>query len=194
MNPDATTLRRPCLASVIAGETTLSAVSLVVVAVALLTLSAKIQIPWWPVPFTMQTYVVLVVGMGYGARLGVLAIAAYVALGAMGLPVFAGTPERGIGVSYILGPTGGYLIGFLAAASVCGWLAERKWDRHFVRSLVAITIGHGVIFACGVGWLAMHLGGERAIAVGFTPFILATLLKTVAAAVSLPVVWKWQRR
>lgn len=194
MNPEATTSRRPCLAAAILGETTFSAISLIVVAVALLTLSAKIQIPWWPVPFTMQTYVVLVIGMGYGARLGALAVAAYLALGAVGLPVFAGTPERGIGIPYMLGPTGGYLVGFLAAASACGWLAERKWDRRFVTSLAAITIGHGLIFLCGIGWLAAHLGAERAIAVGFMPFILATVLKTVLAAVSLPAAWKWKRR
>src|SRR5262245_60405354 len=110
---------------------------LTVVGVLLLTLSAKIQIPLWPVPMTMQTYVILVIGMAYGTRLAMLTVFAYLLAGALGLPVFAGTPEKGIGIPYMLGPTGGYLAGFLAATLLMGKLAERGWDRHIGRSLVA---------------------------------------------------------
>ena len=94
-----------------------------------LTVSAKTQIPFWPVPMTMQTFVVLVIGMAYGARLGVATIALYLLEGALGLPVFAGTPEKGVGLAYMMGPTGGYLLGFVAGAWLCGWLAERGFDR-----------------------------------------------------------------
>lgn len=164
-------------------------VLLVTAAVVLLTLSAKIQIPMWPVPMTMQTYVVLVIGMGYGTRLGVLAVVTYVVLGALGLPVFAGTPERGLGLAYLFGPTGGYLLGFVLAAGVCGALARRRWDRRFLACVGAMTFAHAVIFACGVTWLASLVGWQKAVAVGFTPFIAATIIKTILAAVSLPAAW-----
>src|SRR3954465_14880485 len=100
---------------------------LVVVAVALLTLSAKVQIPLWPVPMTMQTYAVLVLAMGLGTRLALVSVTSYLALGAAGLPVFAGTPDHGVGIGYMLGPTGGYLAGFVLATIVCGQLAHRGW-------------------------------------------------------------------
>ena len=187
-------LRRLPFASAILGRTAHSNAWLIVAAVALLTVSAKVQIPLWPVPFTMQTYVVLVIGMGYGARLGVLAVASYIVLGALGLPLFAGTPEKGVGLPYMLGPTGGYLVGFLIAAWICGWLAERSWDRRFSTCLLAMTLGHAVIFICGVSWLATIFGVERAIALGLTPFIFATALKTVLAAISLPAAWSWKNR
>jgi biotin transport system substrate-specific component len=167
---------------------------LVVAGAALLTLSAKIQIPWWPVPMTMQTYVVLVIAMGYGMRLGLLTVGSYIALGAIGFPVFAGSPERGVGLAYLAGPTGGYLVGFLVAAAACGWLAERGWDRRIWTCLAAMTLGHALIFAFGVAWLAMLMGLERAVALGFTPFILATVLKTALAAATLPAAWKWARK
>jgi biotin transport system substrate-specific component len=162
---------------------------LVAAAVVLLTLSAKIQIPMWPVPMTMQTYVVLVIGMGYGTRLGLLSVGSYIALGVLGLPVFAGTPERGVGLPYVFGPTGGYLLGFVLAAGTCGALAKRGWDRHLLSCVSAMTIAHAVIFVCGVAWLATMTGWERAVAVGFTPFIAATIVKTILAAASLPAAW-----
>lgn len=166
---------------------------LVVAAVALLTASAKIQIPLWPVPMTMQTYVVLVIGMGYGLRLGVTAIGSYLALGALGLPVFAGTPAQGVGLPYMLGPTGGYLVGFLLAAAACGLLAERGWDRRLMTSVVAMVLGHALIFVCGIAWLGSLIGAERAVQVGLMPFILGTVIKTVLAAISLPIAWKYVR-
>ena len=111
-------------------------VVLALVGTLVLAISAKIQVPFYPVPMTMQTFVVLVIGMTYGWRMGGATILLYLAEGAVGLPVFAGTPEKGIGVAYMLGGTGGYLLGFLIAATACGWLAERGWDRN-----VAISVG-----------------------------------------------------
>jgi len=169
-------------------------IALVAAAVGLLTLSAKIEIPMWPVPMTMQTYVVLVIAMGYGAALGTSSVAAYVLLGALGLPVFAGTPERGVGVAYMLGPTGGYLIGLVVAAAICGALVRRGWDRRLSTCIVAMTVAHASIFACGLAWLTTMVGWQKAVAVGWTPFVAATVLKTLLAAISLPFAWDAVRR
>jgi biotin transport system substrate-specific component len=120
----------------------------------LLTLSAKIQVPLWPVPISMQTFAVLVIGIAYGWRLGAATVLAYLIAGASGLPVFAGTPERGIGLLYMMGPTGGFLAGFLIAAAVVGYLAEQGWDRSFFKTGAAMVIGHAIISLAGVVWLA----------------------------------------
>ena len=173
------------------GASRTSAWMLVVAAVALLTASAKIQIPLWPVPITMQTYVVLVIAMGYGPRLGLTSICTYIALGAAGMPVFAGTPEKGIGLAYLVGPTGGYLAGFVAAAAVCGWLARRGWDRSAGRCVLAALVGHALILAFGVAWLAVAIGWERAFAAGVTPFLWGTALKAVLVGVTVAGGAKW---
>ena len=162
--------------------------------ICLLTVSAKTQVPAWPVPMTMQTYVVLVIGMAYGTRLAVGTVAAYLALGALGLPVFAGTPEKGIGLAYMAGPTGGYLLGFVAAAWLCGALAARGWDRGLARSLAAMALAHVVILGLGVAWLAALIGWERAVTLGPTPFIAATILKTLLAGWTLPLAWRLVER
>lgn len=156
----------------------------------LLAASARVQVPMWPVPMTMQSFVVLVLGMGYGARLGGLTVAAYLAQGALGLPVFAGTPEKGIGLAYMAGPTGGYLVGFLIAAVVVGWLAERGWDRSLPRALVAMAAGTVVLFVPGVAWLAVLIGWQKAVAVGLLPFIAGSVLKLALAAALLPLAWR----
>lgn len=166
---------------------------LAVLGSAMLTLSAKLQIPFWPVPMTMQTFVVLVLGMAYGWRLGAVSVVLYLAQGALGLPVFAGTPERGIGLAYMIGPTGGYLVGFLLAALALGWLAERGWGRTLGGTLLAMAAGHAVIFVCGVAWLANLLGWERAVDVGLTPFWAATVVKTLLGAAVLPLTWRFAR-
>ena len=132
----------------------LGLVAAVVVGVCLLTLSAKLQVPFYPVPMTMQTLVVLMIGMAYGRVLGTATVAAYLLAGAAGLPVFAGTPERGIGLAYMMGPTGGFLVGFLISAWLMGALAERGWSNSFLLSAAAMIIGHAVILAAGVAWLA----------------------------------------
>ncbi len=176
------------------GPRKLAQAALVLAGIVLLTVSAKLQIPLWPVPMTMQTYVVLVIGFAFGPTLGLLTVAGYVAAGALGLPVFAGTPEKGIGLPYMLGPTGGYLLGFVAAAGLLGNLAQRGWDRGWLSSFAAMTIGHVLILACGVAWLAVLVGFERALALGLYPFVFATLVKTLLAAVTLPLAWRLTKR
>ncbi|MBM3573115.1 MAG: biotin transporter BioY [Alphaproteobacteria bacterium] len=172
----------------------LRAVILMLLGTALLTLSAKIQVPFWPVPMTMQTYVVLVLGMAYGARLVSATLILYLVEGALGLPVFAGTPERGIGIAYMFGPTGGFLIGFVAAGLALGWLAEHGWDRSVARTFAAMLIGHAIIFVLGLAWLTDIVGWERALAGGLYPFWAATLLKTALGAATLPLAWRLLRR
>ncbi len=144
---------------------------------ALLTLSAKIQVPFWPVPMTMQTMVVLMLGAAYGARLGAATVALYLVEGALGLPVFAGTPEKGLGLAYMAGPTGGYLAGFLVAAYATGWLAERGWGRGFWRLFAIMALGHAIILAMGWAWLAYLIGPAKAWIAGVAPFYAATLFK-----------------
>lgn len=153
--------------------------------------SAKIQVPFYPVPITMATFVVLVIGMTFGWRLGGATVALYLAEGAMGLPVFAGTPEKGIGLAYMMGPTGGYLLGYLLAAVTVGWLAQRGWDRHILTAAAAMLIGNVAIYLPGLVWLGSVVGWENPIlAWGLVPFIPGDIAKLVLAAIALPAVWK----
>ena len=163
---------------------------LAVLGSALLWASAKVQIPFYPVPMTMQTFVVLALGMAYGWRLGAATLGLYLLEGAFGLPVFAGTPEKGIGLAYIAGPTGGYLVGFLLAAAACGWLAERGWDRSVAKTAAAMLIGNVVIYLPGLLWLGALVGWDKPVlAWGLTPFLLGDLTKLALAAVVLPAIW-----
>jgi biotin transport system substrate-specific component len=172
----------------------LRAAILAVAGTAFLTLSAKIQVPFWPVPMTMQTLVVLMIGAAYGWRLGAATVLLYLAEGAAGLPVFAGTPERGLGLPYMMGPTGGFLVGFVAAAAATGYLAERGWDRPLWRLTALMTVGHLVIFAFGLAWLSHLVGWSKAWALGAAPFMWATILKTALAAALLRAGWRFAPR
>jgi biotin transport system substrate-specific component len=165
-------------------------VAIALVGSLLLAVSAKLQIAFWPVPMTLQTLVVLLLAMVLGFRLGTITTALYVTEGALGLPVFAGTPERGIGIAYIVGPTGGYLVGFLVAAALCGLLAEQGWDRSGWRAAAAMSAGHTVILFLGWAWLAMLIGPEAAYASGVAPFYVATVAKTLLGVASLALVWR----
>ncbi|MFO0293042.1 MAG: biotin transporter BioY [Rhodospirillales bacterium] len=156
------------------GRAILRAALLALAGSALLILSAKLKVPFHPVPMTMQTMVVLVLGVAYGSRLGAATVALYLLQGAAGLPVFADTPERGIGLAYMTGPTGGYLAGFLVAAWVAGAIGQGS----VVRLAAAMVAGHAVIFAFGLAWLAAAIGAQNAWLVGAAPFALATLLKS----------------
>jgi len=153
--------------------------------------SAKIQLPFYPVPMTMQTFVILSIGMAYGWRLGAATVLLYLAEGVMGLPVFSGSPEKGVGLAYMLGGTGGYLFGFLLAATVTGALAERGWDRSFATTALAMLIGNAVIYIPGLVWLGTLFGWDKPIlAWGMVPFLTGDLTKLALAAVILPLVWK----
>ena len=175
----------------IGGNAALRNLMLAVVGSLALWLSAKIQVPFYPVPMTMQTFVVLVIGMAFGWRLGGATILLYLAEGAVGLPVFAGTPERGIGLAYMMGPTGGYLVGFFFSAVVVGWLAERGWDRRVIPTLVAMVAGTAIIFAFGVLWLGAFIGWDQPILdLGLTPFLPGAAFKIALAAAVLPAIWR----
>ena len=157
----------------------------------LLTLSAKLSIPFFPVPVTLQTLVVLCLGLVLGPRLGAAAVIAYLAQGAAGLPVFAGTPEKGVGLAYMLGTTGGYLLGFVVAAYAVGLLAERRWDRSKLTTIAAMIIGNAIIYAFGLVWLGSIVGWDKPIlAWGMMPFLLGDLAKILIAAAVLPTAWK----
>jgi biotin transport system substrate-specific component len=163
--------------------------ALALIGTAILTLSAKVQVPFWPVPLTMQTFAVLAIGMAYGWRLGGATVVLYLLEGAFGLPVFAGTPEKGIGLAYLMGPTGGYLVGFAIAAAATGWLAERGWDRHPVSTALAMAAGNLLIYVTGVAWLSSLIGFAKAVEFGLVPFLLGDLVKLLLAAAAMPLAW-----
>ncbi len=171
-------------------KTLIRNIVLAVAATVLLAVSAKIKVPFWPVPMTMQLFVVLAIGLAFGCKLAVGTLLLYMAEGAVGLPVFAGTPEKGIGLAYMMGPTGGYILGFLFAAGATGWLAEKGWDRSVVKGFVACLIGIALIYLPGLLWLGSIVGWDKPVlAWGFTPFILGDLVKASLAALAIPAGW-----
>jgi len=149
---------------------------------ALITLGAKVQIPFWPVPMTLHTLAVFLIAAALGPRFGLAAMAAYLGAGAIGLPVFSGTPERGIGLAYMAGPTGGYLAGYLLAAGLIGWLAA---GRGWMGRALAMLAGLVVVYAAGLAWLAVFVPAPKLLAAGLTPFILGDLVKIALAATLL---------
>ena len=157
----------------------------VLAGIALLTASAHIKIPFYPVPLTMQTLIVLGIGMTYGVRLGGATLLGYLAAGFIGLPVFAG----GAGLAYMMGPTGGYLAGFFAAAVVLGALAERGWTRSWATAAVAMLMGNVIIYLLGVGWLTSLIGWDKAVQFGLLPFLYGDALKLIIAALVVPYLW-----
>ena len=145
----------------------------------LLAVSAHVKVPFWPVPMTMQTFVVLMIGAAYGGRLGAATLVAYLIEGAAGLPVFTGS----VGPAALLGPTGGYLAGFVVAAALAGWAAERGLMRGPAQTLAIFLACDAAIFVLGVAWLATLLGIDKAIAAGLLPFLLGDALKIILATV-----------
>ena len=160
-------------------------VTMVIAGAALLTLSAKVNIPFYPVPLTMQTLIVLGIGMTYGVRLGGATLLGYLSAGFIGLPVFAG----GAGMAYMMGPTGGYLAGFFAAAVVLGALAERGWTRSWATAAAAMLMGNVIIYLLGVGWLTSLIGWDKAVQFGLLPFLYGDALKLIIAALGVPYLW-----
>ena len=159
---------------------------LVVIGSLLLAASAQLKIPLYPVPVTGQTLVVLLIGMVYGPWLGGVTIAAYLLQGIIGFPVFAG---GAFGIAILLGPTGGYLGGFLIAAIVMGVLAERGMGRGIMSTVIAMMIGNIVIYVAGASWLASFTGAEKALTAGVLPFLYGDVLKLAVAAGLMPVAW-----
>lgn len=168
-------------------------VATVLAGVALMTLAAKVQIPFWPVPMTLHTMAVMAFAVVLGPRIAVSIFLAYLAAGAAGLPVFSGTPERGIGLAYMVGPTGGYLLGFLIASFLVGLLAAGKGALGRAGAMLA---GLVLVYGLGVAWLAVYVPWNRLFAVGVLPFLAGDLVKigVVAAAGSvLPAAVAWAR-
>ena len=161
--------------------------ALVVFGSLLLAVSAQFKIPLYPVPVTGQTLVVLLIGMTYGLRLGGITIVAYLFEGAIGLPVFAGGTA---GASVLMGPTGGYLFGFLLAGVAMGYLAERGMGRTVFSTIAAMVIGNCVIYLCGALWLANFIGYSQAIVAGVLPFLYGDALKMVVAVGLMPLAWR----
>jgi biotin transporter BioY len=151
-----------------------------------LSAQVKVYLPISPVPITGQTFAVLMLAALLGSRRGVMAMIVYLIEGALGLPVFAG----GIGPATLIGPTGGYLAGFVPAAYVVGKLAEMGWDRRIATTIAAMVIGNGVLYAFGVCWLAIMTNIRTALTVGLYPFIVGDILKVILAAAVLPAGWK----
>lgn len=166
-------------------------VALVIVGIAILAAAAKIRVPMWPVPITMGTFAVLGLGAAYGPRLGLVTIASYMVLGALGLDVFAGSGEGASGITYMLGGTGGYLAGYVMATVVLGVLARRGWDRSVMWMALAMLIGNAVIYIPGLAWLVHLYTWEKPILEwGLTPFLIGDAVKLVLAAMILPAAWK----
>jgi biotin transport system substrate-specific component len=145
----------------------------VVIGVALLFAGAQLSIPLKPIPITLHTVAVLLIGLTYKPREAFASVSSYLFLGALGAPVFAAYNG---GLIYMLGKTGGYLAGFLVAVMVISWL-QQSMKRRLLQTLLLSVIGHGIIFAMGVGWLATFIGLKSAIAFGFMPFIIPGLIK-----------------
>src|SRR5262249_42508148 len=150
----------------------------------------SVPLPFTPVPFTFQPMVVLVGAAALGARLGASSQLLYLAMGIMGLPVFAASPVLPQGIARLAGPTGGYLMAYPFAAFVAGWLAERGFDRRYITEVAAMICGLALVFVGGVSWLAWFVqparGISAALASGFYPFIVADVIKLIAAASIMP--------
>ena len=152
----------------------------------LLTISAKVQVPFWPVPMTMQTFVVFLIGSTYGVRLSFLTLVAYLIEGALGLPVFA----AGGGIVYLTGPTAGYLFGMTIAAAVISYFANMGYSTSYIKSFISIMIGSIIIFVCGVLYLGSIIGYTKAIQAGLLPFIPSEIFKIALAVLLIPTLHK----
>jgi biotin transport system substrate-specific component len=155
----------------------------------LIALSARVHLvlPFSPVPITGQTFAVLLLGALYGSIRGPATVLTYLAFGGLGLPVFAGGAS---GVARFLGPTGGYLVGFLAAAFVVGWLSERGWDRKPWTTAVSMSVGSVVIYGAGILWLSRFVGWQAVLSTGVLPFLAGDALKIALATILLPIGWR----
>lgn len=148
----------------------------------------KIPLPFTPIPLTGQTFAVLLVAAALGSTRGAASMVLYIALGAFGLPFFAGGAS---GITYLTGATLGYLIGFVLAAYVVGLLAERGLERNIRTSIIPFLVGTVIIYTCGLIWLTILLGSfNKAVAAGLTPFLMGDFIKLIAAALALPAAWK----
>ena len=186
-------LGRPTIADRVFSRSLATDLVLVAAGAALTAVAAQVAIPLWPVPITGQTLAVLLVGVSLGAVRGGLALALYAVLGIVGLPVFS---EQSSGWHVIAGPTGGYIIGFIFAAALTGWLAEMRWDRKLLRAFAAFLAGSVIPFAFGLPWLAVSLGNlgipndlGSVLSAGLYPFLIGGVIKAALGAGIITLAW-----
>ena len=160
---------------------------LIIFGTLLLAVSSKIQVPFWPVPMTMQTFIVFIIAMAYGWKLSLLTLIAYLIEGAAGIPVFA----KGGGLLYLTGPTAGYLYGMTIAAGIMGYFADLGYGKTITKCIIPLLIGTIIIFVLGVGYLSSIIGFEKAFAAGLLPFIPSELFKIALALFIIPSIWKY---
>ena len=157
----------------------------------LLAISAKIKIPFYPVPMTMQTFVVIALGISFGYKIGVATVSLYLIEGILGLPVFSNSPEKGVGLIYFTGPTMGYLIGFLVAVYLAGIF---KYTDNFFKNLIKLIFSVSFIYLLGMIWLGSLIGWDKPIfKLGAQPFLLAELFKVVLLALIIPALFKFKK-
>ncbi len=157
----------------------------------LLAISSKIKIPFYPVPMTMQTLVVLLIGIAFGWRLGVATIVLYLFQGIIGLPVFSGTPEKGLGIIYFTGPTMGYLIGFIVATYLAGSFV---YNSNFIINFLKLTFAVSFIYVLGMFWLGNLIGWDKPIfKLGAQPFLLAELFKVIIITLTINQIQKLRK-
>ena len=152
----------------------------------LLAISAKIQLPFWPVPMTMQTFVIFLIGMTYSVRLSFITVSMYLFEGALGLPVFA----SGGGIAYLVGPTSGYLYGMLISSVVISYLANLGFSKTYFKTSISLLIGSFIIFLFGILYLGSIIGYEKAIIAGLLPFIPSEIFKIALAVSLIPTIQK----
>lgn len=166
---------------------------MVVLGIMALAILAKVKVPMWPVPITMGTFAVLTIGATYGPRLGLATILGYMIIGALGFDVFANSTAENAGWSYMIGGTGGYLVGYVLATLALGFAARAGWDRSVLKMALALLIANVLIYVPGVAWLPAVYEGKTlawAVEVGLTPFLIGDALKLGLAALLVPGLWK----
>ena len=165
--------------------------AIIILGTLLLTISAKIKIPFYPVPMTMQTFVVLFLGIAFGYKIGLLTVSLYLFEGIIGLPVFANSPEKGIGLIYFTGPTMGYLIGFLIAVFLAGYF---KYEKNFIYIFIKLSFAVSFIYVFGLLWLGYLIGWDKPIfKLGAQPFLLAELFKLLLLVILSPFIKKLKK-
>jgi biotin transport system substrate-specific component len=191
MRPDAATLRL----AVFPRSSLLTDVLIVLAGTAFVAIAAQVSIslPFTPVPITGQTFAVVLVGASLGALMGLASLGLYLFVGALGAPVYA---DHQHGWDVLTGPTGGYIVGFVLAAVLTGFLAQRRWDRHFNSAVAAMLSGNVVIYLIGLPWLAAKIdaGLEDTLEAGLYPFVVGDLLKLYLAGALLPAAWAAVKR
>lgn len=172
-------------------------IALAIIGAALLAISAKIRVPlpFTPVPMTLQTIAIMGLGAAYGMRLGLATVLLYLAIGAMGMDVFTSSTADKNGLAYMMGGTGGYLVGFIIAMGVIGYFAERGWDRSIVKLFGLMLFADAIIFGLGLLWLGNLVGWDKPVLEwGLYPFIVGDLIKIALASALIPAIWTWLKR